>query len=237
MGAGKIVLLIFGVIIVLISFGLIAGGGILFWADAKYIDNEGFLTSDTLHIERDSHAVVAGPIEIDEVALDVLRTLGVITIFEFEGMNNNPSKPIFMGVVDVSDMKSYLNNVDYDEITSIDFGWHLDFDKVTYINHPGTSMPPPPTSETIWTASADGTATETLVWETEVGSYSLVVMNGDGSGGIDLEVAFKAKIPSIVGWGVGFLVVGIVLLGIGGLMIFLAVRRTQVHNVEDSASQ
>ena len=59
----------------------------------KGYDKKGtFLTSDTLGIERDSHAVVAGPIEIDEVALRVLRSIGVITIFEFGGMNNNPSK-------------------------------------------------------------------------------------------------------------------------------------------------
>jgi len=237
MSAGKIVLLIFGVIIVLISFGLIAGGAIIFWADAKYVDSAGFLASDTLHIERDSHAVVAGPIEIDEVALKVLRGLGVITIFEFQGVNNNPSKPIFMGVADESDLESYLNNVDYDEITSIDFGWHLDFDEVRYVNHPGTLMPSAPDSETIWTASVDGTATQKLVWETEVGSYSIIMMNGDGSGGIDLDVVFKAKIPSIVGWGIGLLVVGIVLLIIGSLMIFLAVRRTQVNQVEDPASR
>ena len=54
MSAGKIILLIFGVIVLLISFGLIACGGTLLWAEAKYVDSEGFLTSDALSIERDS---------------------------------------------------------------------------------------------------------------------------------------------------------------------------------------
>ena len=235
MSAGKIILLIFGIIVLLISFGLIAGGGALFWADAKYVDDAGFLTSDALRIERDSRAVVTGPIEIDEVALKVLRRIGVITIFEFEGTNNNPSKPIFMGVADEADLENYLSNVDYDEITSIDFGWHLDFDEVTYNNHPGNSTPSAPASETIWTASVGGTATETLVWETEAGCYSIVMMNGDGSSSIDLDVVFKAKIPSIVGYAVGFLVVGIVFLIAGGLMVFFAVRRKQVSEVVESA--
>ena len=142
-------------------------------------------------------------------------------------MNNNPSKSIFMGVADEADLNNYLNDVNYDEITSIDFGWHLDFDEVTYINHTGNSMPSAPDSETIWTASVEGTATETLVWETEVGTYSIVMMNGDGLRGIDLDIVFKAKIPSIVGYAVGFLVAGIVLLIIGGLMVFLAVRKNK----------
>jgi len=235
MSAGKIILLIFGIIVLLISFGLISGGGTLFWADARYVDDAGFLTSDALRIERDSRAVVAGPIEIDQAALKVLRRIGVITVFEFEGINNNPSKPIFMGVADEADLENYLNNVDYDEITSIDFGWHLDFDEVTYDNHPGTSTPSAPASETIWTASVDGTAAETLVWETEAGSYSIVMMNSDGSSGIDLDVVFKAKIPSIAGFAVGFLVVGIVFLIAGGLMVFFAVRRTPVNEVVSPA--
>ncbi len=52
-----------------------------------------------------------------------------------------------------------------------------------------------------------------------------MMMNDDGSRGVDLDMIFKAKIPSIVGFGVGVLVSGIVLLAVASLMIFLAVRR------------
>lgn len=225
MSAGKILLLVFGIIILLISVALIAGGGTLLWVNGRYVDSAGYLTSDTLHIERDSHAVVAGPIELDETAVRVLRSIGVITVFEFQGKNNNPSKQIFMGVADEAELENYLDNVDYDEIDNIGFGWHLDFSRITYNTHPGDDEPSPPASESMWAASAVGTANETLVWETRTGSYSIVVMNDDGSRGVDLDIIFKAKIPSIVGFGVGLLVSGIILLAIAGLMIFLAVRR------------
>jgi hypothetical protein len=225
MSAGKIVLLVLGIIILLISLGLMAIGGTSLWANARYVDNAGFLTSDTLNIQRDSHAVVAGPIEVDNVALRVLRAMGIITVFEFEGQNNNSSKQIFMGVTDQAELENYLNNVAYDEITSFDFGWRPNLDDVRYINHPGSSLPSSPTSESIWTESVVGNGVQTLVWETEEGRHSIVMMNSDGSRGVDLDVIFKTKIPSIVGWGVGFLVGGIVLLIIGGLMIFFAVRR------------
>ena len=78
-----------------------------------------------------------------------------------------------MGVADEADLNNYLDNVNYDEITSIDFGWHLDFTEVAYDNHPGNSTPLAPASDTIWTASAHGAAIQTLEWETEVGSYSI----------------------------------------------------------------
>lgn len=225
MGVGKILLLIFGIIILFISLGFIAGGGILLWANATYVDSAGFLTSDTLHIRRDSYAVVTGPIEIDEVALRVLKSIGVITVFEFHGMNNNPSKQIFMGVADKVVLENYLNNVEYDEITSIDFDWSLSFDEVTYINHPGYYEPSAPASESIWAVSVVGTASETLVWETEAGSYSIVMMNDDGSKDVNLDIIFKAKIPSIVGYGAGLLAAGIILLVLAGLMVFVAMRR------------
>ena len=225
MSAGKIALLAFGIIIVLISMALIAGGGTLLWVNSRYVDSSGYFASDTLHIDRDSYAVVAGPIELDETAVRVLKSLGIITTFEFQGENNNPSEQIFMGVADEAELEDYLDNVEYDEINNIGFGWRLDFGAITYTNHPGDDEPSLPASESIWDVSAAGAASETLVWETRAGSYSIAVMNGDGSKDVDVDIVFKAKIPSLAKFGIGFLVSGIVLLAIGILMIVLAVRR------------
>ena len=67
-----------------------------------------------------------------------------------------------------------------------------------------------------------------MAWETEVCSHSIVLMNDDGSSGVDLSAVFKAKIPSILGFGVGFLIGGIVVLIVGGFMVYLAVRRPKI---------
>jgi hypothetical protein len=227
MHGGKIVLLVFGIIVVLLSFGILAGGGALIWADATHIDSEGFVASSAINIESDSSAVITGPIDIDEAALRALTIMGVITLFEVEGRTNNPSKQIFIGVADESDVETYLSNVGYDEITSIDINWQSS-DEVTYTSHPGTSTPAAPTSQTFWTESAHGAGTQTLEWETEVGSHSMVLMNDDGSSGVDLSVVFRAKIPSVFGLSVGLLVGGIIVLLVGGFMVYLAVRRSQV---------
>ncbi len=226
MSAGKIVLLVFGIIVVLISFGLLAGGGALIWVDATHVDDEGFIKSDTINIKRDTHAVITGPIDIDEEALRVVNWMGIITDFEIEGRSNDSSKGIFIGVADESDVEAYLSNVTYDEMTFIDFGWQLSIDEVTYTRHSGSSTPPAPTSETFWTASAYGAGTQTMVWETEAGRHSIVLMNADGSAGVDLSTVLGAKIPLIFRVGVGLLVGGIVVLIIGGFMVYFAVRRS-----------
>lgn len=224
MSTGKIILLVFGVIVILISTGMLFAGGSLMWLDRTHIDSEGFISSNSVHIERDSHAIVTGPIIIDQVALDVLNWMGIATGFGVEGTNNSPSKGIFIGVAEQVDVGVYLNDVEYDELTLSDRGW-LSFDEETYINHSGDSTPATPTSQTFWVVSAHGAGVQTMQWETEVGSHSIVLMNDDGSAGVDLNAVYKVKIPSVFGWSVGFLIGGTVVLIIGGLMIYLAVRK------------
>ncbi len=228
MSAGKIVLLVFGVIILLISIGLLFVGGSLMWVDKAHIDSEGFVNSNTLQVERNSRAMVTGPIDIDATALEVLEWMGLVTDFEVEGWSNDSSKGIFIGVAEETDVEAYLSNVAYDEMTFTDFGWRLSIDEVTYTRHPGSSTPAPPTSQTFWTESAHGVGTQTMEWETEVGRHSIVLMNDDGSAGVDLSVIYKVKVPSIFGLSLGLVIGGIVVLVIGGLMVYLAVRRSKI---------
>ena len=220
MSGGKIVLLVFGVIVLLISFGLMAGGGALIWADNTIKDSEGFYTTKTVQLERDSYAIVTPAADIDLRAA-WLWDWGNLATFKIEGSNNDPSKQIFIGVAEESDIQAYLSGVEYEEITQFRIRPY----RVDYRNHPGTSEPTTPTSQTFWTASTHGTGTQTLEWELETGSYSLVLMNADGSAGVDLSTVLGAKIPLIFRVGVGLLIGGIVVLIVGGFMVYLAVRR------------
>lgn len=224
MSVVKVILLVFGVIMVVVAVGLVFSGGITLWLERTHMDSEGFIASDTIHIERDSHAILTGPIEIDETALDVLDWLGIGTAFAVEG-SNNLAKNIFMGVAEESDVEAYLGDVEYDEMSLTDSGW-LSLHKVEYINHPGSSEPAAPASEDIWKESEHGAGPQTVEWKTEVGSHFIVLMNDDGSAGIDLDAVFKVKVGSLLGLSVGLLVGGIILLLLGTLMIVLAVRRS-----------
>jgi len=230
MSAGRIILLIFGILILLGSVPLMFGGGALLWVDLALTDSEGFITTDYHTLERGSYAIVTEPadIEFDEEwnwgwGWHRAWDLGDLVTFKVEGSNNDPSKGIFIGIAEESDWKAYLSDVEYDEITDFD----LDPFDVDYRNHPGDSVPADPTSQTFWTESTYGTGTRTLEWELETGTYSLVLMNQEGSGGVDLDIALGAKIPLIFGVGVGFLVGGIVALVVGILMIILALRGRQ----------
>jgi uncharacterized membrane protein len=224
MSAGKIILLVFGIIGLLISIGLLVGGGALLWADNTIKDSDGFYTTETIEIEKDSHAIVTGPADIDiEAGWDwgVGWDLGDLVTFKVEGSNNDPSKQIFIGVATESDLDAYLNGVEYDEMTNL----HIYPYSVDYQNHPGSIVPGAPTSQTFWTESTYGTGTQILEWELEPGSHSLVIMNDDGSAGIDIDIVLGAKVPLLLGIGIGLLVGGFIALSISILMIYLAARR------------
>jgi len=220
MSAGKILLLVFGVIVVLVAFGLMAAGGSALWANSALTDDEGYFSTETILIDKDSYAIVSEPTDI-EVGSWWAWDWGDLVIFKVKGSNDDPSKNIFMGVADESDLSDYLMDVEYDEVIELD----INPDRLEYRNHPGNSEPAAPTTQTFWEEKAHGPGTRTLEWELEAGTWSLVAMNEDGSAGLDLSIVFGAKVPWLFGIGLGLLLGGIVALLIGAFMIVLAVRR------------
>jgi len=238
MKAGKIVLLIFGIIVLLISIVPLLGGGALMWAEKALRDSEGFYTTPAIRLEKDSHAIVTKPANIDlggdwqwvfwgkcwdpsdffAIKCDPSDFLTI----KVEGSSNNSSKQIFIGVAEAQDLEAYLKDVEYDEVTD----FNIRRPRLDYTNYPGTSQPQAPTTQEFWTASAHGEGTQTLEWDIEEGTYSFVLMNEDGSRGLNLNASVGVKVPAVI-WGisVGLLVVGLVLLGLAILMIYLAIRR------------
>ncbi len=224
MSAGRIILLVFGIIGLLISIGLLVGGVAILGVDNTIKDSEGFYTTKTVQIEKGSHAIVTGPTDIDiEAGWDWGWgwDLGDLATFKVEGSNNDPSNQLFIGVARESDLDSYLSGVEYDEITR----FHIYPYSVDYQNHPGSIVPGAPTSQTFWTESTYGAGTQILEWELEPGSYSLVLMNSDGSAGVDINIELGAKVPWLLGVGIGFLAGGVVALVTSSIMVFFAVRR------------
>ena len=225
MSAGKIILLIFGVIGLLISIGLVVGGAGILIADNVIKDNDGFYTTKTIHIDKDSYAVVTGPTDVDiNVGWNsgLFWDPGDLVTFRIEGSNADSSNPIFIGIAREWDVDDYLDDVEYDEVKRL----HTNRLDIDYRNHSGDIAPEAPTAQTFWEESTYGTGTQVLEWELEEGSYTLVIMNTDGSAGVEANMVFGAKVPLLLGVGIGILVAGIIGLSISILFIVLAARRT-----------
>ena len=227
MSAGKILLLVFGAIILLVALALIAAGGTLVWLDKAHSDSEGFITTNTIHLERASYAITTKPAEIDfEIEIEPWWFVDGhdIATIKVQGSSEDSSKQIFIGIADEADVQAYLNSVNYDEIRE----FRVSPFRVYYTNHPGSSAPAAPTSQTFWIISEYGPGTQTLEWEVETGNWVLVLMNADGSAGVDVSGSVGVDIPWIFWVGVGLIVGGIVLLIIGVGLILLGTRRRRM---------
>ena len=227
MTTGRIILLIFGLLILLASLPLLIGGGSILGVNAFLPDDDGFFTSGDHRLDRDSYAMVTESADIDfgeewdgGWGWCGDWDSGDFVTIKIEGKNNDSSKGIFIGIADESDWEAYLNDVEYDEITDIS----LDPFKVEYKNHAGNSSPAAPTSQTFWIEEVYGTGLQILEWELEMGTYSVILMNDDGSRGVDADVAVGARVPWLFGLGVGLVVGGVAALIIGILMVIFSLR-------------
>jgi hypothetical protein len=110
--------------------------------------------------------------------------------------------------------------VAYDEVTDVDY----DPFRVTYAARRGVRTPALPAQQDFWAARVSGPGEQTLDWELEGGSWSLVVMNADAAPVVAADLQFGVKIKILLGLGIGLLVGGLIALGIGVTMIVFGAR-------------
>jgi hypothetical protein len=88
-------------------------------------------------------------------------------------------------------------------------------------SHPGSKDPAPPASQRFWVAHGS----EALRWKIREGDYRLVVMNADGSRGVDAEAEFKLTLPHVAGIAWTLIVTGLLLVLGGIAAVVVAIRR------------
>jgi hypothetical protein len=216
MKKSSIALIVTGSLASLFALGLLAISTLAFVGESEK-DGDGYLSTHTHQFEGGTRALATENLDVDLDAGDfVLDTedLGKVRL-EVESRND---KPVFVGIARTSDVENYLAGVSHTTVTDVDTS---PFD-ADYDDHAGDRRPVAPADSHIWAASEHGSGKQTLDWDIEDGDYSVVVMNADGSRGVDADVSTGANVPFLdeIGWTAlgsgGFvLVIGIALLVAG----------------------
>jgi hypothetical protein len=213
--APRVAAIVAGAVAGLIGFALLVGGGALLWGNTKKGD-DGYLSSAKHRFSAGSYAIVSGDMDINSDAPKwlVRDHLGNIRV------KATSQKPLFVGVAPTRDVNAYLSQTAHASVANLDF-WPFSVD---YDRHGGTARPLAPAEQGFWAASAHGSGTQTVTWKVRHGNWSIVVMNADGSRGVDAQVSAAANLPILSGIAWSTLGVGIVFLAGAALLIVVGTR-------------
>jgi len=213
--AGRIVAIVTGSILALISLGLLAGGigGIV--VDQTQRNADGFLMSPSGEFDTGTYALLSETLDVGaEVPQWVIDELiGTVRI------ESESERSVFVGIAEESDADTYLGDVRRAVVT--DVGSDPD-----YSVRRGRAPASPPGTTTFWVASTTGAGEQVLDWDVEDGDWVIVVMNADGSAGVTAELRIGAEVDPLIWIALGVLLAG-VLIGLGAAaLIYVGSRRS-----------
>jgi hypothetical protein len=219
---------------------LLVGGAALMWADrTQRVD--GWLSTPQVEASTASYALVSDNIRLDTAGADwaVNDVLGRVRL----QVTPRNGTDVFVGVARSSAAADYLRGVGRTrvELGNSHNGWNWNWngspgtgtgqrmDPGMMSQVPGGPPATAPRDAGIWTASTAGTGVQTLEWAPANGNWVVVAMPVDRSAGLDVGLSVAATAPALPWLASGLLGGGAVLLGVGVLLIVLAVHRAQAR--------
>jgi hypothetical protein len=218
----RIALIVTGSIASLLATALVAGGALALWGDSQK-GSDGYLTTDTHRFEASGRALATENLDVDLGDADWLAEtddLGKVKVTA----ESRDGKPVFVGIARTSDVEDYLAGVPYSTVDDIEASPF----SADYTRHSGQRHPVSPEHAGIWAASSYGNGSRSFEWKVDDGDYSVVVMNADGSLGVDADIKAGADVPFLDELGWSAIGSGAFALVIGIGLISLAVRRPKV---------
>jgi hypothetical protein len=201
----------------LLSLGFLGTGATLLWADSE-ADKQGYISTGSERFSSSGHALATDNLDIEldgpEALLD--EAAGKLRV----EADAHGDKPVFVGIAPTNEVDEYLRGSAHDLVTDVDFSPF----EADYSTRDGSATPAPPAQERFWAATAQGAGDQSLTWDVEDGDWSVVVMNADGSRGVDADVGAGVRISWLDDAGLVSLTTGFVLLVLAGGLVYLAVR-------------
>ncbi len=189
-----------------LSLAAFALGGVSLWGDAQRND-EGYIATATHRFTASTAALTTDEIDVNA---DIPGWVGGEDAYGKMRMRveSRDGGPVFAGIARTSDVERYLAGASHTVVTDID----TDPFDATYEAHEGARAPAAPDGQDIWAATTEGAGKRTLDWDVRDGNWSVVVMNPDGSRGVDADVSAGVSVGFLdeLGWG---------LLGGGALLL------------------
>jgi len=212
---GRIAELVSGVLVALVALVFLGGGGTVFWA--QFTQREGgYATTDVHDFATAGSALATTPTDLGTSGTRWFYAPNLLGEVRIRVTPANPDAVLFVGIGPSADVDRFLAGVNHTVIS--------DFWTETLREESGGASLSAPDSQNFWVASSTGAGERTLTWNPDDGSWTVVVMNADGSPGIDVRADLGARFPALPWIGLGLLVAGLVFALGGALLILRAIR-------------
>jgi hypothetical protein len=209
-----------GSVAALVAICLIAAGALLLWGESEK-DDQGYLATGKDRYAASTYALATDNLDVDLDGAGWIMDrddLGKVRLTA----ESEAGKPVFVGIARTSDVSDYLHGTSYTSVTDVDYSpFHASYRDH---DHAAGGRPALPGDQDFWAASAHGPGTQTVAWDLEDGDWSVVVMNADGSRGVDTQITAGAKVPFLGTLGWISLGGALVLLITAGTLVYLGVR-------------
>ncbi len=209
--AGRLVALVAGSILILVSTVLLVGAGFLTWADQE--QQGGYLTTGTGTYSTGGYAMASDPVHLHGMWGWLGQFAGDVRI---RVTATSPGTPVFVGIGPASDVSRYLAGGSYTSVAA--------FGDQDVTQHLGNIPPAPPSAALDWAAQARGAGTQTLRWTVRSGDWMVVVMNPDGSPGVTVRADVGVSSPVLPSFAGGLLAVGILAGLTGAALVVIPAR-------------
>jgi hypothetical protein len=208
-------------VLLVVGAVLLVSGTYIGYLGAFTTDSEGYSLSDTSRVNTTACAYFLA-FHADTNPDDTAIAKWVVT-------SGDPGKELFVGWAWLADIKNYTMHFKFG--TPKNWQWDYGFfsspitvpEPMLYNNE---TPAPPPASQTFWLAQTraggsddrEGTVRYDLHWTPADEMKALVVMNPDGSPGIDAVIRFGTKVPVLAWLPEPLILLGVVLLASGVLL-------------------
>lgn len=126
-----------------------------------------------------------------------------------------PARDVFIGIGSRAQVATYLSDVNHSELTQIRFKPF----RVAYRTTPGSEPPARPGLQNFWVVSAQGPGTQQIELDVTSGDWAMVIMNGDGSRPVAVDVQAGIRSNLLAPVSLGTLLAGLVLLAVSIPMV------------------
>ncbi|QRP49278.1 hypothetical protein [Amycolatopsis sp. FDAARGOS 1241] len=209
----RVVVIVLSVVVLVVGVCLAVGGGVLL----LIFGTNGQLRSGQHAVSTPTVALVTDTAQVAD-STSLTRALGAPSVTVHATGGN--SSGLFIGIGPAAEVDRYLAGAAIEQARNFD----LDPFSVGSARVNGALVVRPPATQTFWVASGS----TGLTWRIRDSSYRAVVMNADGSAGVNAQLDVTLALPRLFGYALGFFIGGVVLIVVAVLALALGRPRARV---------